>query len=435
MTLNDLKHISPLLIAVFSLLAVTEDVWAETSQQQYIRTQSFHDREDYTDADAKVLARAAEQGNREALWKIGSIEVKQPDLLMQTYPPFIQANVKGDISAVKALTESGADVNVATLTGRTALWLAASRGQMGIVNVLVQAGTDPDARDWQGRTALHAAAVPGHIEIVDLLLKAGADVNAQDEDGHTALHNASVWGRTGVVDILINAGADTNAQSKSGNTALMMAIEHGYSEVVDALLRSNADVDPADRTGQTPLMFAIAVNHTRIALALIDAGADVNKVVVAGYLMTAAKNGNARIVKILIAAGADVDAREPSEKPDDMENALWEIKSRDAGMTALQWAIQYGHYKVAETLIAAGADVNLPDQDSMSPLHYASRGIIKKRRRSWIEVRSDKFVQLLLTAGANVNARDAKGRTPLTRALKNGNQIVIDMLKQNGASE
>ncbi len=60
---------------------------------------------------------------------------------------------------------------------------------------------------------------------------------------------------------------------------------------------------------------------------------------------------------------------------------------------------------IVKRLIDAGVDVNAPECDLWTPLHFAAR------------TGSAEAVQLLLDAGADVNAQDNKGITPLHRAL------------------
>jgi ankyrin repeat protein len=59
-----------------------------------------------------------------------------------------------------------------------------------------------------------------------------------------------------------------------------------------------------------------------------------------------------------------------------------------------------GHEEIVELLIAEGADVNARDNYKWTPLNYAAHGGHKE------------IVELLIAAGADVNARDKDGKTP-----------------------
>ncbi|CAB3402819.1 unnamed protein product [Caenorhabditis bovis] len=79
---------------------------------------------------------------------------------------------------------------------------------------------------------------------------------------------------------------------------------------------------------------------------------------------------------------------------------LLEAKDQHLAMTALTRAIDQGCEKVAQFLIASGADVNVVDQQGQTPLHFAAQ--CHRMRLS----------EQLMAAGANKNARDVDGKTP-----------------------
>ena len=79
-------------------------------------------------------------------------------------------------------------------TGATAVWLAAQGSQVVALEMLVQAGADIDLPSADGRTALMLAATRCPAAL-DLLLKAGADWRATDKDGRTAHFKAAMMGK------------------------------------------------------------------------------------------------------------------------------------------------------------------------------------------------------------------------------------------------
>jgi ankyrin repeat protein len=87
-------------------------------------------------------------------------------------------------------------------------------------------------------------------------------------------------------------------------------------------------------------------------------------------LINAAKNGDLALVKSLIAAGVDMNAK------------------NNVGYTALIFASQQGHVEVVRALLAAKADMNAKDNDDMTALIRASQG------------GHDEVVKLLRQAGA-----------------------------------
>jgi ankyrin repeat protein len=92
-------------------------------------------------------------------------------------------------------------------------------------------------------------------------------------------------------------------------------------------------------------------------------------------------------------------------------------KDRD-GLTPLHSAVLGNQRNIVEMLLAKGVDVNAKDNHENSPLQYAV---------------SKEIAELLLANGADVNARcDYRDWTPLQRAIAEGRNEVIDVLRQHG---
>jgi len=120
---------------------------------------------------------------------------------------------------------------------------------------------------------LHDAAKAGDIEYVRALVDAGVDVDAK-AIGVTALLLAAYRGHAEVVALLIEAGADVDAKDERGlmwlftrdgrdrlrdnrdRTALMLAAREGHLEIAKLLIEAGADVDARDEHDRTALMYA-----------------------------------------------------------------------------------------------------------------------------------------------------------------------------------
>jgi len=119
-------------------------------------------------------------------------------------------------------------------------------------------------------------------------------------------------------------------------------------------------------------------------------------------LIEAGKKGETRKFEGLLAAGAEVDARD------------------ERGVTALMHASAEGHAQSVEALLDAGADVNAQANDGLSALMVVARG-------------NTKIVRSLLDAGADVNAKAEQGVTPLMVAVAMGNREIVGALLDAGA--
>ncbi len=110
----------------------------------------------------------------------------------------------------------------------TQLMRAAWEGDEQRVRELVAAGAPLDLVSVFGQSALYIASHFGHVRIAKLLLDGkyegkGADINLQDRDGWTSLILACAYGQEAIVHLLLERGANVTLRNKDGNTALSLA--------------------------------------------------------------------------------------------------------------------------------------------------------------------------------------------------------------------
>ena len=128
---------------------------------------------------------------------------------------------------------------------------------------------------------LHFAADMGQVHTVEALLASGFDVDAVDDAGFTALHVAVVAGYhasliASIIDRLDFPPATTsqNAYLRSRSTPEYVAIKNRLVAVVEALLAAGADVEARDGSGRTALHHAAEWGEVVVAELLLAAGAD-----------------------------------------------------------------------------------------------------------------------------------------------------------------
>ena len=105
-----------------------------------------------------------------------------------------------------------------------------------VAAILLRSGADVDVRTPRGFTALLIAAERPSSDIVRLLLGKGADPNAVDEKGWTPLMGAAFMGRAANALALIEGGARKEAKNKAGETALDIARKEDSQDVVEILV-------------------------------------------------------------------------------------------------------------------------------------------------------------------------------------------------------
>ncbi|MFN4160634.1 MAG: ankyrin repeat domain-containing protein [Stenotrophomonas sp.] len=211
--------------------------------------------------------------------------------------------------------------------------------------------------------------------IMSMLMGMVTPVSAASLDER--LHRAAEKGDASAVRTLLGHGAQVDARGAGKVTPLLSATHHNHVEAALALIQAGADVNAKDAIQDSPYLYAGARGHIEILRATLAAGADLKSTNRYGgtALIPAAERGHVEAVATLIAAGVHVDH---------VNTLKW---------TALLEAIILAdggarHVEIVRQLIAAGADVNLPDGEGVSPLQHA-------RQRGYREMEV-----LLLAAGA-----------------------------------
>ena len=140
----------------------------------------------------------------------------------------------------------------------------------------------------------------------------------------TLLHVAAQWGREDLADLLIAAGADVEAGNEIDQRPLHVAARYGRPTVVKLLLARGADVGASGWRVHTPLHAAAC-----------------------GLGSQSNIKGRLEVATLLLAAGANVNARE-----------------RGSGFTPLRCATSYEsrNAAMAELLLAHGADPRGADE-------------------------------------------------------------------------
>jgi ankyrin repeat protein len=113
------------------------------------------------------------------------------------------------VEQAQKLIDLGANVNRQFLTedNTTCLMGVSAVGAVEAVEFLLQAGADPNLETIQGHTALRFAVNGGHVEVVRLLIESGADVNHKAADGEAPLMIAQRLKNDQVTEVLRAAGA------------------------------------------------------------------------------------------------------------------------------------------------------------------------------------------------------------------------------------
>lgn len=288
---------------------------------------------------------------------------------------------------------------------------AIEEGRRATAFELIAEGADVDAPQGDGTTPLHWAVYKVDAELVGELLRRGAKADVTNEYGSSPLGEAVKLGDRALVERLLEAGADVESPNADGQTALMLAARAGAIDVARALIERGADVNAKEAwRDQTALMWAVDGNYPELAQLLIDRGADVHARAstnvwdsqitsepraqyrpVGGLtvLLYAARSGCSRCVRALLEAGADVNEPTPE------------------GITPLMLAIDNFRFDTARLLLDAGANPHLWDWYGRTALYVAVDMNTFNRRPAepvmGSETAAVDLVRMLLEAGVNPN--------------------------------
>jgi ankyrin repeat protein len=319
-----------------------------------------------------------------------------------TPSPIADAAMQGDVAAVRASIQRGADVNTPQGDGMTALHWAAERGDQTLAAMLLKAGANPAAvTRLGGYTPLHIAAKGGRHSVIRLLLDtkvAKAEINAMTTTGAAALHFAAASGDSETIALLVDHGADVNVrESEWGQTPLMFAAALGRTDAVKALLARKAD----------PRITAKVVNISERNRQDAVESRDRNARVAAIQRERAAANAAKGNAAAPAAAGRGARGRGNDDSGNEPEPLGYaDLVGAHGGLTALLLAAREGQDDTAFALLDGGADINqLSAGDRTSPLLMACIN-------GYFDLASK-----LLARGADVKLASDAGATPLYGVL------------------
>ncbi len=192
------------------------------------------------------LVHASATGDKPLMLKLirqgANVNVK-PDY-DEYMPPLIWASRCNQVAAAKLLLDNGANVDITTNSGSTALIWAAFYGNTDVVKLLLAKGANPNAREEaledinkpseneKGNTPLLESA---DAATTKLLLEHKADPNLVGRYGVSPLMNAALAGDLDQCRLLLEWGENPLLKNSEGHTAADLAEKAGHSAVADLL--------------------------------------------------------------------------------------------------------------------------------------------------------------------------------------------------------
>lgn len=282
---------------------------------------------------------------------------------------------------------------------RTVLSIAVENEDLQSVKLLLGAGisVSPESSRWK---PIHEAAKKANLEIVKDIVNAGASIDTCTDAGYTPLMVACRAGLNEMVDFLIENGAATqNVVSYDGSTLYHEAALSNKVSMLEKvfLLNGQGEVDQPQRAGIAPFHVACREADITILRWLTDQGADPHRLTTGRgtSLHFAAITGDLAKIRFLLNLRVSHTTRDTNDNSpleiactrghyqavkEVIENgADFSYQNRYTKATCLHHTAVYGHVDCAKILIQKGANLEVRDYQSLTPLLLAIACKRKKR--------------------------------------------------------
>eukprot|EP01062_Namystynia_karyoxenos_P063644 TRINITY_DN56454_c0_g1_i1.p1 TRINITY_DN56454_c0_g1~~TRINITY_DN56454_c0_g1_i1.p1 ORF type:complete len:449 (+),score=163.92 TRINITY_DN56454_c0_g1_i1:99-1349(+) len=225
-----------------------------------------------------------------------------------------------------------------------------------------------DARNALGKTALHECAKLNLVDCAAYLLDKGASL-CHSEVGSTPFHTACAAGSVEVMELLLKRhegdkeiiDSMVNGADGAGNYPIHKCAYDGNLRVLEVLLAHGVNIEAKDKDECTAAHIAVKMNRMEF------------------------------VKRIITEKVMDKDTQ-PRE---------WDLNIGDNKQnTMLHYAVVRCYHDMVRMLVAAGADINKPNDDGNTPLHVAAQSF-QPDSQEWEDLVLD-----MLRMGANPEAQN-----------------------------
>ena len=349
----------------------------------------------------------------------------KPDMVTRyRIAPLTLAAENGNASIMERLLSAGASPDSISEENQTVLMTAARNGNADAVRLLLRRGAKVNAAEsFRGQTALMFAAGEGNTAAVELLLDAGAELNARSKAGYTPLLFAVRNNRYDTVKYLIAHGANPNDAIQDGTPALSIAVLNADFDLAALLLDAGANPNAKDSRGY-PLHVVVWLHKPGAPPDFAMSGVDPQPVA-----RPSGKLSHVDMLKKLLEKGANPNVEISwnegrfapggglSRNPPSLQIGRHYLTYN--GATPFYLAARNGDATMMRVLAAAGADPKKPNKFGVTPLMGAAcldyyEGETAGPFSGVSEAERLDAVKLAVELGNDVNARTTFGDYPMT---------------------
>ena len=329
------------------------------------------------------------------------------------------ASSKSHTDVVTLLLNSNANINQASNDGSTPLTQAAQHGDLDMCKLLLENGANVKQTDNADNTALINSCEFGHIKVANLLLDYDADIDHTNAHGVSAFIAASFSCLADVIERFVDRPR-ANRQVDLGHRAMHCAIyiseneeKHMFWELHNTLkFKSETMTDklvkqklPLERSDLSKIDPAQRIRVIRLLLEYVD---DINAKTLQGEtaFYIACTQGLIDVAKLIKKRGANIT----------MPNIT--------GITPLAISIIHDQTDMIKWLLTFDhVSINCTDSGNHSPLH----------RACGLDVDHEEIVRILVENEADLNLCNNDNVSPLSIASLNGNAKALSVLIENDA--
>jgi uncharacterized protein len=183
----------------------------------------------------------------------------------------------------------------------------------------------------------------------------------------------------------LNYPVQLRVEFENGEGPLHVAANAGDIASIKQLVADCGNINQRDDHQATPLHYAAWMADTNTIKTLVNFGADVNALDADGDppLQWAIDTPNIENVKMLVKLKTNL------------------ARKNNSGKTLLQFAITKGEIEIVKLLVAAGADMNVPDSDGVTPLLATVYSYASFPKSEKYYTNSTSIGDFLITHGAN----------------------------------